>query len=268
MKKPYSPNLSALRRRPTFLSRYTLRVAGLFVGFALILLGLRIFLPDILTAVASPFWSFGSGATHALGGLGDSFTSKVTLISDRDRLMNDNATLTENNRVLEAKVADLERLIGSAQSKPNGILAGVLVRPPVTPYDTLVIDAGTKAGVSPSALVYGPGGVPLGTVESVSAGGSRVSLYSAPGRASEGWIGDNRLALMLTGRGAGAFEATLPHAAGIVVGATVYLPGPGAVPVGTVVRVDSDPSSPRDTLHIQSYQSPFSLTWVMIASRP
>ncbi len=265
MKKPFSRNLSVLRRRTTFLPRYTFRTAGAFCILALLLIGLRVFIPEVLTAIGRPFWSMGTSVTNAVSSVGTDFSSKAALAGDRERLLNENAALSERNRTLEAQIADLTKLTGSPLAAGTPIIAGVLVHPPVSPYDTLIVDVGEKSGVKEGALVYGIGGVPLGTVESVSGSSARISLYSAPGRVNEGWVGDNRTAVSITGRGAGSFEASISHAAGITAGMIVYLPGPGALPIGTVVRVDSDPSSPRDTLHIAPYQSPFSLTWVSIA---
>jgi hypothetical protein len=72
--------------------------------------------------------------------------------------------------------------------------------------------------------------------------------------------------IALEGAGAGAFRATVPREAGLAAGEMVYLPGPGAIPVGTVVRVDADPSSPRATIHIRPHTSPFSITWVEIGN--
>ena len=71
--------------------------------------------------------------------------------------------------------------------------------------------------------------------------------------------------LSLAGVGAGAFTATLPKAAAISVGDSAYVSGPGAVPLGTIVRIDTDPSSPTVVLYIQPLVNIFSVTWVEIA---
>ena len=72
----------------------------------------------------------------------------------------------------------------------------------------------------------------------------------------------------LMGKGGGVFSATLPRGTGVAIGAVVSMSGPGAIPVGHVVRIDSDPSSPRDTLHIQTSTNLFSLTWVELSAHP
>jgi len=266
MKRPFSPNLSALRRRSGLLSGNALWFVGLVVVVAILLLLLRVFLPNALTAVARPFWTLGTSGTSAAQNISSSFQSNASLAADRDRLMQDNASLTESNRVLGVKVADLEKLSGAKEPVAETIVAGVLARPPVSPYDMLVVGAGAKSGVVAGALVYGPGGVPLGTIDTVSPDEARVGLYSAPGRTTDGWIGDAHTPLTITGEGGGSFIATIPHDAGITVGAVVSVPGPGALPMGSVVKVDADPSSPRDTLHIQPYINLYSLTWINIST--
>ncbi|HEX5774979.1 MAG TPA: rod shape-determining protein MreC [Candidatus Paceibacterota bacterium] len=240
-------------------------IVSLAVGVIILTLFiLRAAFPGALTALAMPFWQAGNGLTRGAGSLVAVWSDKNALASERDRLMRENLSLAEETRVLAAANTDLTRLLGSREEAPEGVLAGVLARPPVAPYDTLVVDQGAGAGVTAGAQVLGPGGAPVGTVESTTAHTSRVLLYSTSGQSSEGWVGAARLPITLEGAGAGAFRALVPRDASIAVGDMVYLPGPGAIPVGIITRVDADPSSPRATVHIRPFTSPFSITWVEI----
>ena len=58
--------------------------------------------------------------------------------------------------------------------------------------------------------------------------------------------------------------ASVPRSAGISVGDTVYAPGPGSLPIATVARVDSVPSSPAVTLRILPSLNLFSVTRVTL----
>lgn len=231
---------------------------------ALLVALLHFFAPDALTLIATPAWKVGdalsSGIEHATAPFGNA----VALARDRDRLIAENMAANEENRMLRAKTTDLERLLGGRAAAPESILAGVLARPPVSSYDTLVVDAGSSRGVTQGAYAYGPGGTPLGTVDSVSERSSRIFLFSAGGRTIDGWVGEKRIPVTLTGKGAGAFIATMPRESQVAVNDVVYVPGPGALPIGTVVRVDADPSSPSMALRIAPYTNLFSLTWVTI----
>lgn len=253
------------RRRGSFVPGSSVLIGGvvLFIGALFVLA--RFFFPDALLAVGTPFWGIGNAAASGLSGVEAIFGNSSELTRERDQLAAENAALTATNQALTAQVTDLTRLVGSRTASDHGILAGVLARPPVAPYDTLLIDAGADAGVANGAFVYGPGGVPLGTVDAVTRTGARVTLFSNGGRQNDGWVGDSRIPVTLIGKGGGAFGATLPRGSAAKVGDIVYLPGPGALPIGTLVRIDTNPSSPRDTLFIQPSANLFSLTWVEVA---
>ncbi len=266
MKMPLFRNVNPYKRRNALLSS-----GGVLIGAALALLILLIFVlqffaPGFLVRVSTPVWQAGTALSDALQVGTGSFGNASELLRERDVLANENLALHEENRTLAAKENDMETLIGTTPSPERRILAGVLARPPVAPYDTLVVAAGTKEGVNVGVVAYGPGGVPLGTVTRASTDSSSVSLYSTAGRVTEGWVGDTHIPITLTGRGGGAFEATLPRGSGVLEHAVVYVPGPGALALGTIVRIDSNPSSPRDTVFIAPYANLFALTWIELST--
>lgn len=238
-------------------------MAGLAVVLTLLLI--RVFAPSFSLSLATPLWNAGTLATKGTGTVSGWFADKEVLLEERDRLLRENAALTEQNLALTAKEVDLMRLMGTRTGPLPTILAGVLIRPPVSPYDVLVVDQGQDAGVRVGAQAMGEGGVPLGVVESVTATQARILLYSAPGHTTHGWIGEERLPVTLTGRGAGTYDAEVPREATVTLGTLVYLPGPGAIPVGSVVDVETDPSSPRASIRVRPYTNPFSVTWVEIS---
>ena len=245
-------------RRPKFLSPGRSIALALLGAVLFIALLLRFFFPGILVSLSSPLFSFGTAASSyiALPGNAKSQAEEI------ERLRKENATLAEQNATLAARLKDLH-----AASGETGIVAGVLAGPPQSPYDALIVGAGEKDGIHTGMRVLS-GGVPVGTVESVAPQSSRIALYSAPGTETAGWAGDKRIALVLHGEGGGVFSADVPKDAGISEGVLVYLPGPGALPVGTVVKVETDPSSPRATLRIRPVANPFSMTAVEITSAP
>ena len=236
---------------------------ALFV-LVLMVATLRFLLPDALIATAKPLWATGNLLSAGVGNAGSFFTDKVALTDERDRLLAENAASYAKTVQLEAKVADLERLLGDRTEAADGILAGVLARPPVSPYDVLVVDAGTEAGVSAGSRAQGPGGMPIGTVEGVTRDSSRIQLYSTPAKETESWIGEARIPVTLVGEGSGAMSAIVAREAGIAIGDLVYMAGPGALPVGSVTAVGNDPSSPRSRVDIRPLLNPFSVTWVTI----
>lgn len=241
------------------------RLWAVSIGAILAVLFLvRLLLPDVFVAVSRPLWSAGTGLTAAVGSLVPEDANQVR--TERDALREERERLQEQLLISQTRVRDLERLIGEDGTPDPGIAAGVLVRPPVAPYDMVVVDAGSEDGVKIGAGVYGSGGVPVGTVALVSPTTAHISFFSAAGRTTEGWLGEARTPITLTGAGAGAFYATGAKDANIQVGTTVYVPGPGALPIGTVERVDTTPSSPVANIYVRPIVNPFTVTWVTIGN--
>lgn len=240
---------SYYRRRNVFFSSPTRIVAA--GAFVLIVLGfiLRLLVPSFFFSITEPLFS-----------IGNTFSAPT---EEAQQIQADRALLNENIALAE-QVKDLMRLVGDEASVRSGIVAGVSARPPLAPYDTLIVGRGAEQGVTYGSLVSAEGGVLVGTIEMVGANHAQVALFSTGGRVTEGWVGDERVPISLTGEGGGAFTATTARDAGITEGALVYLPGPGARPVGSVVRVDADPSSPEATLRIKPMVNIFSLTLVLI----
>ncbi len=230
----------------------------------LALIALRFIAPGVLATITTPLWNTGSylvSFVHSEAP-GD---SEETLLKQRDDAVAKNTELTVQNASLAAQVADLTALLGSRVEPEKGIVAAVLARPPVAPYDVLITDQGTSAGVTIGALAMGPGGTPIGTVGEADPTQSRIALFSTQGFKNEGWVGASRIPVTIIGAGAGAFKAEVPKDTGIKVGDGVYLSGRGAMPIGTVVRIETDPSSPTVDLDVRPYTNPFSTTWVTIA---
>ncbi|HYD93615.1 MAG TPA: rod shape-determining protein MreC [Candidatus Paceibacterota bacterium] len=240
------------RRTSVLTPRRGLVLIGVVVVL-LLLFGLRTLFPSALTAIVSPLWSAGTSAT-ALLSLGDESGPDAALVTELELLRNE-------NEALRTRLRD----VGADRAVPQdiGLLAGVLARPPLSPYDTLILDRGADHGITEGALIYAQG-VPIGTVAQVVGQSSRALLFSAPERITEGWVGESRLPVTLIGAGSGVFEADVPREHPVVEGDLVYVPGPGALPIGRVERIESHASSPRALLRIRPLVNPLALTWVRI----
>lgn len=263
MKRQFYPSPSGFRRAPGVAVVVATGVLVLGVLFVL----LRVVAPGILAVATTPLWQAGTMLGAVVESSTGGFTNTATLTRERDALAAQNQVLSNENAVLAAKLGDFALLMGTATSTLSSIKgtpAGVLSRPPITPYDTLIVQMPAGRPAHQGDMVMALGGIPVGTVESVQGSVAHVQLYSSPGVVTAGWIGTVRAPVELTGVGSGAFTATLSKDAVVAEGDSVYSPGPGALPLGTVVRVDRDPSSPLVTLQIRPLVNPFSLTWVDI----
>lgn len=228
----------------------------------------RFVFPDTFSYVLAPVWKTGSALSASVGGSSKLFVSDAERQAQLTQLMAENERLTAQNAVLEARTRDLLHLLGTRTDVAEGIVAGVMARPPVSPYDVLVIDRGTDEGVVTGSQVSGAGGIPIGVVAATSKHSARVLLYSAPGHISSAWIGDERIAVEITGEGSGAFRAEVARDVAVHEGDQVYFMGPGALPSGTVVKVSKDPSDTKNRIQIKPFLNPFSITWVTITRAP
>ncbi len=258
MKKTY------LARRNAILSSRSLSWGTLALVFAVFVLCVRLVASDMFWQAFAPVFRVSDTLSAGSNAFFNSFGDTAKLAASNERLTSENAALADENQALQTKVASLSALLGTAVPQKNaaGILAGVVARPPESPYDTLVLAVGEKEGVTLGMEAFAAGGVPIGMVSSVLADFSRVTLFSAAGTATSGWVGQANVPLTVTGEGGGAMRASVARAANIAVGDVVSVPGPGQLPIGSVVRIDSDPLSPAITLRIRSAANLFSIAWV------
>lgn len=249
-----------LAKRNALLSSGSVSWGTLALAIAVLLLLVRLIAPNFFWYLFTPAFRASEGVAQKTGSLFSGFNNAVTLTQENEALENQNALLAAQNEALLEKTDSIAGLAIDAQS----ITAGVIARPPESPYDTLVIAAGSADGVTMNQEAFGEGEVPLGTVTSVFAHFSRVTLFSAPNVSLLGWVGSKHLSIIIKGSGGGAISASVPRSDSVAVGDVVSVPGPGSLPIGTVVRVDSDSSSPSVTLRIQPSLNLFSVTWVTL----
>lgn len=176
----------------------------------------------------------------------------VAARADRDLLLQENK--------------DLKQRLGRSDEQRR-ILAGVLLRPPGIPYDTLIVDAGAALGVAVGDLVVAGGAGVVGRVVEVYPTTARVILLSAPGEGYDALISLSDaqvLPVRVEGQGSGSMRAQVPAGSGVVVGAGVVLPGVFAGYTGTVTHVDAKEGESFETLYMQLPANPLQLRFVEI----
>ncbi len=248
-----------LTRRNALLNSSDVSWGAFALAAVVLVLCMRLLVPNAFWYVFTPAFRAADALAAGSHTFFSSFGDTAALSLRNEQLANENAALAGENQALSRKAESLGALSSGAA---NGITAGIVARPPASPYDTFVLATGSRGGVAPGMEAFGEGGVPLGIVSSVLTDFSRVTLFSAPGMLVDGWAGRAHTPVTIIGSGGGVLRASVARAAGISVGDVVFVPGPGMLPVGSVVRVDSDPSSPVVTLQIQSALNLFSVSWV------
>ncbi len=167
--------------------------------------------------------------------------------------------------VLYAENIDLKnRLHRSAAVQTT--LAGVLLRPPAVPYDTLVVDVGTNNGVQVGSSVAAGGTALVGTVSEVYATTARVRLLSAPGNTYEGLLSvkDKTIPVRVEGQGGGSMRARVPAGTGVVVGNAVVLPGILGGYTGSVSYVEVKSGESFESVYLHLPVNPLELRYVEI----
>ncbi len=233
---------------------------------AIALLLLRLLAPNLFLHLVTPVFQSADFAAEESHLFFSSFRDTASLALQNERLLEENAALANENRELLQKEASLTALLGGAPSGNTGpeILASIVARPPESPYDTLVLAQGSEAGILLGMEVFGPGGTPIGVISSVLADFSRATLFSSPGVSIHGWVGRASLPVTIVGSGGGTMNAELDRSADVSVGDTVFASGPGQRSLGTVVRIESNPSSSVMTLRVMPAFNLFSASWVVV----
>jgi len=157
---------------------------------------------------------------------------------------------------------DLKARLGRPGIAPVRILGAVLLRPPATPYDTLVIDAGKEEGAVVGDYVSAGGSALVGTISEVYAHAARVRLFSAPGEKYNALLRGS-VPLSIEGQGGGSMVAQAPSGTVVSAGDTALVPGIAGGLVARVTQVDKTESS-FVTIYFQLPANIFTLRFVEV----
>ena len=196
---------------------------------------------QVLTALAVPVWQ----SQHTLGGWWAEnivvLKSKQALIRENLRLMDELNDVRVNifmNQVLKKENEDLKMLLGKRPENIKSVIAAVLVRPPKTPYDVLVIDAGSVDGVMVGDVVLADGTVYIGEVTEVLPHSAKVEMYSSPDKKSSVMIGADGVEAEAIGQGGGNFEVRLPREVEVANGDIIVMPSVTSNIFGSVSQIE------------------------------
>jgi len=244
------------------------RTAGIISGigavvvlfFMILYFWLPHLLPALWTTVAKPFWR----AQFSL--LDGSMQSPDYVLKENADLRQQLADLTVRSQTIQATLdenVELKSLLGRASSTPS-ILAAIIERPPYSPYDQFIIDAGADHNFVVGSRVYAADGVLIGTISDVLSQTSKVQLYSSPGNTIQVTIGPSHIPTTATGRGGGQYEADLPRDVSVTVGDYVQAPLLNDSTFAVVTAVESDPTRPFEKILFAPPINIFQLRWVMV----
>lgn len=168
--------------------------------------------------LAGAFWQVWAPVARVREALGQTEASRL-----KAELARAQAELLDRDELYKETI-DLRARLGRTDAPGTRVLAGILLSPPWSPYDTLVIDAGLAHGIKAGDLVYAAGQALIGHVSEVYATTARVELFSAPGASYQALL-RGEIPLALEGQGGGSLRAEVPAGTQVAVGDTILLPG-------------------------------------------
>lgn len=192
---------------------------------------------------------------------------------DKDSLARENLALRERIASQEAELMSLrsikkreEELLSMFGRSPEGqkILSSVLIRPPETPYDILVLDAGKREGVQAGSKVVLPEGPLLGTVVEAYERTSRVKLFTSHGEKSGAVLERTGTPVILLGQGGGNFRLTLPRELEVKEGDRILSAGSSAELIAVVSKVNMAPTDSFKEVLAQGVSNIFTIRYVLV----
>jgi cell shape-determining protein MreC len=221
------------------------------------------FLLVILVAAAAlwrtPLNGFFWGVLAPLSHLRDTAgAAQESVLASTTAALADRTALYQENLQLKA-------MLGRSASVPQ-VLAGVLERPPQTPYDTLTIDAGTEDGVVDGDWVAASGGAVIGSVRDAAAHTAQVQLLSSPGAQYQGLLtaSGTSVPVTLVGQGGGSLSTQVPAGTSVAIGAPVQIPGIAEGIEGSVSAISQKQGESFITLYLQLPANPAQLQYVEV----
>jgi len=172
-------------------------------------------------------------------------------VKSRESMIKENQELKKKLMESEFQKADIEiltienkqlRNLLDRQEMPKTLPAFILVRPPQTLYDVLIIDIGKNKGLKSGERVLFRN-ILLGEIIEVFEKTASVKLLSSGGFETEAYIERINLPVKIIGKGSGNFESKLPKDAEVEIGDFLIIPGDRGKLLGQVEEIERNPAS-------------------------
>jgi cell shape-determining protein MreC len=237
------------------------------VVFLLFILGIIFKSGNFFHLFALPFWKTEKSFSEKIPDPSILVRTKLSVFSENESLKNKIADLEmqmTDFQLLKIENEELKNLFFRIPSKSDFILGVILTKPNRSPYDTIVIDIGENVGLMGGEQVFANAEVPIGEITEVHPKDSLVSLYSNPGRKTEGVMTGTNATVELIGRGGGNFEMIIPLDMESEKGTTIVLPN---IESRIIAIIESVLSNPTDSIKKVLLRSPVNfqeLKWVQV----
>ncbi len=220
----------------------------------------------LMVSIFSPLWKGENAVAVGFRNLATFFKSKNALIEE-NQILRDKLASNELSNLSLQTVGEAENslLMNFGRTSTNKfVVSSVLVHPPQTPYDSLIIDAGAVDGVSLDAVVSLPEGPKIGTITEVFNKSARVKLYSSNGEKTNAVLERFGVPVTLVGRGGGNFEIALPRDVAVEVGDKIISGNLTPMMMGIVGDVEMKPTDSFKKIMVRSVANIYTMRFVVI----
>lgn len=242
-------------------------VGGLVVSL------LVIFVPKLVTSIAhvflTPIHVTESWLLNSKDSLPYFFRDRKELVSEIRQLKSKPPETVEDKLIinrLQKENSELRTLLND--DTEERIVAGVIGRPNVVPYDVLVIDKGEVDGIMVGAPVFVGSDAVIGVVESVASHSSVVELVTSPAFEATVFIYGPDIYTTAVGVGGGVLRVGVPQGIVLSEGDVVVLPSVESGVFGGIVAVESLSTQPEQYGFVTPNIPINSLRLVAVGSRP
>lgn len=254
--------------RTTFRKKSNLLEARQIGYFVLaVLLGVAVYFSrPVMVKFATPFWRIRDNVFKGADNFFGLFRNKDDLITENTALRTKLASydfLVLSYKALESSRDSLLAEFGRPVSG-NEVAASVLVHPPQTSYDLIIIDAGSSNGVVKGDTVSLPEGGVIGVVEDALDNSSRVRLYSSSGVETKGYLERTNDAVVLTGVGSGTLTLKAPKNIQVVEGDRIFSAALRSELLGVVKKVEAKATDAEQTVSAALPVNIYNLRYVIV----
>lgn len=214
----------------------------------------------------NPLWTTGQKVTSSTSFIGNFFLFKSALIKENAKLKDELISLRLNKVDYDLVLEENQRLkeqMGRVTDTKR-IMSNVLSKPPQSPFDTFIIEAGSGLGLNIGDKVYISDNIIIGKVASVTDKTSIVKLFSSGDEKNEVFLQRTGASFILSGSGSANFKLEVPREADIVWGDSVVYPGSLDSVVATVYFVDSNSQSSFKTVYFKIPGNIFQINRVFV----
>lgn len=245
--------LSTDRRRGGISSRLIL--TALFLVLVLLIIFFSHSFSGLAQLIGRPVWQVRNSITQSSFWSG--FSSKVRLAKDNQeelQKIQELEVLALDQEALRHENDELKSILNYKDTVSKRILSSILLYPPSSPYDTLIVNRGEKDGVRVGATVFALGNLAIGAVAEVHSDSATVRLFSSPGEKRQVLVTGptTTTAALAEGRGGGNFILSLPAGTPVEAGDPVLIPGTPPIILGKIEKTETLPNDSFMTVFFKS----------------